>query len=103
MQSVAIVNTAQAQRYLGQFCKHFAHRLKVEQAEDNASGVVNFDNGICRLVAGHDQLELSVDAQTEDDILRLQDVVARHLLRFAFREDLAVSWEKAGSPTALSH
>jgi hypothetical protein len=27
---------------------------------------------------------------------RLQDVIARHLLRFAFRETLEIDWSRAG-------
>ena len=38
-------------------------------------------------------LTLSVAAETDEDPARLQDVVGRHLLRFAFREALAIDWQ----------
>lgn len=43
----ARVGTARAQRYLGQMCKHFAHRCQV--AQDGALGRIEFAGGICEL------------------------------------------------------
>lgn len=91
MNSKANVATVNAKRYLGQFCKHFAHRIAVELADDFSSGQVNFGGGVCLLAAAPEMLTLVLDAP-EADIPRLQDVVARHLVRFAFREELTLDW-----------
>jgi hypothetical protein len=96
MQSVAIVETPSAKRYLGQFAKHFAHKLPVVLADDLTSGAVTFGAGICRLEATETKLGLILDG-SEDAIAGLQDVVVRHLVRFAFREHLAVNWDKIGT------
>ncbi len=93
MQATATIQTAHARRYLGQFCKHFAHKLPVELDPAFASGKVPFGPGLCRLYADDEALELNVQAETADDIAKLEDVVSRHLVRFAFREDLTFDWQ----------
>ncbi len=92
MQSKAILQTAMAPRYLGQFCKHFAHKLPVDLAEDHTNGVVTFGAGHCRLNADAAALTMTVDAADAAAVVNLQDVVARHLVRFAFREEVALAW-----------
>jgi len=93
MQATATIRTAAAQRYLGQFCKHFAHKLPVDLDPANASGQVTFGAGTCRLLADGQTLTLDLDAPAADELNSLQDVVTRHLVRFAFREDLTVTWD----------
>ncbi len=94
MNATAIMPTPNAKRYLGQFCKHFAHKLPVELAEDNTSGQVSFGSGTCLLAADNAKLKLVLDAP-EESMAALQDVVVRHLVRFAFREELTVNWENS--------
>jgi hypothetical protein len=94
VRSVAEVKTPNAARYLGQLCKHFAHKLPV--SHDAQSGWIGFDFGDCRLVAAGETLTLRLEAPGDTDMARLQDVVARHLVRFAFREpELVVDWRPA--------
>ena len=40
-------------------------------------------------------LTLTVETGEPEALEQLQDVVARHLLRFAFREELAIAWRPA--------
>jgi hypothetical protein len=96
MQSVATLQTDAARRYLGQFCKHFAHKLPVDLDPALASGTVTFGAGTCRLAADEQTLTLDVTGESPAVITTLQDVVARHLVRFAFREELALVWTPAG-------
>lgn len=88
--SVATVATPYASRYLQQLCKHFQHKLPV--TFDPHSGQIVYSIGDCRLVAGEAVLTLLVMSQDADRLEQLQDVVARHLLRFAFREDMKIDW-----------
>ncbi|HTR13422.1 MAG TPA: DUF2218 domain-containing protein [Roseiarcus sp.] len=90
---VADVETANASRYLQQLCKHFQHKLPV--AFDPHAGRIEFPSGECRLEADDARLQLFLAAPDAEAMERLQDVVARHLLRFAFREDLKVDWRAA--------
>ncbi len=92
MRAQAIIQTENARRYLGQFCKHFAHKLPVELAADNTAGIVTFGPGTCTMAADPSVLTLTVE--TAEAMATLRDVVERHLVRFAFREDIAPEWRQ---------
>lgn len=88
--SVAQIPTGKARRYLSQLVKHFGHRLPTRLA--GAEGQIAFDLGRCELEARPDALVLTVSAADVSALTRIEDVVARHLQRFAFREPLKVAW-----------
>ena len=89
--STTAIPTEQASRYLQQLCKHFAHKRPVEF--DATSGQISFAIGECRLAADATALRISLGAGDPQQIAELQDVVIRHLVRFAFREELSVEWQ----------
>lgn len=92
--SEARVTTATPRRYLGQLCKHFQHKLPVTL--DGRHGSIQFQAGVCDAEATEDDstLVLRVAAADAEALARLEDVVARHLLRFAFREEMEVRWQR---------
>lgn len=90
MQATAEIPTAHASRYLQQLCKHFAHKLPV--TFDPTDGTIGFDIGACKLHATGETLSLAVESPDAAQLDRLKDVVERHLVRFAFREELAIAW-----------
>lgn len=92
VREIARVPTAHAQRYLGQICKHFAHKIPVEHSE--REGRITFGAGVCRATSDEAALTLEIEG-TPDNMAALRDVVARHLVRFAFREELAIDWRPA--------
>jgi uncharacterized protein len=92
LHSEARVTTARAARYLGQLCKHFAHRVPAAHAE--TQGRVEFPWGICTLEAVGDVLILRAEAKDMASLDRVEDVVARHLERFAFRDKPEVRWSR---------
>ncbi|WP_431281733.1 DUF2218 domain-containing protein [Humitalea sp. 24SJ18S-53] len=94
MDSQAHVAMATPARYLGQLCKHFAHKIPVTQEADR--GTITFPAGFCSLEATQDTLVLRVTGADEEAVAKLEDVVARHLLRFAFREPPVVNWVRGG-------
>ena len=89
----ADVPTAQASKYLQQLCKHFAHKLPAQY--DEHAGTLDFPAGRATLKAENGLLKLHVEAKDEAGVKSLEDVVARHLERFAFRETLAIVWTEA--------
>lgn len=89
--SVAEIATPNASRYLQQLCKHFAHKRPV--TFDAETGRICLDAGECDLAARDGLLVISVTAPDRAGLDRSQGVVARHLLRFSFREDLAFDWQ----------
>lgn len=88
--SEARIALDQPARYLGQLCKHFAHKLPVTLEE--ARGSIAFPMGTCRLEAAEGLLLLRAEADEAEALERLQEVVGRHLLRFAFRAPPAIDW-----------
>ena len=94
--AISLVSIAKPRRYLGQLCKHFEHKLPVTYAEQYETGRIEFPVGLCELQADETQgvLTLRVRAASEADLDRLEDVVARHLVRFAFRETLELTWSR---------
>jgi hypothetical protein len=93
MTSQARIATPRASVYLKQLCRHFAHKLDV--SFDDEHGRIAFSAGTCRLQAAAGELVLEADAQDPESLRRVKDVVAGHLERFAFRDDLTVAWEAA--------
>ncbi|MFQ8433474.1 DUF2218 domain-containing protein [Amaricoccus sp. W119] len=93
VRETATVATPHAARYLGQLCKHFAHKLPGVEFTPS-EGVVPFSIGTARLRADEGALTLDLEASPAemDD---LKDVVVRHLVRFAFREELTFDWRVA--------
>ncbi|MBV9749730.1 MAG: DUF2218 domain-containing protein [Acetobacteraceae bacterium] len=92
LSSEARVPTAAPRRYLGQLCKHFQHKLPVTLAEDR--GRIEFPAGACLLDAEADTLVLRVTAGDDAALAGLEDVVARHLERFAFRDKPEIRWAR---------
>jgi hypothetical protein len=92
--SSARVSTDSAPRYLGQLCKHFAHRVPASWSEGYLTGRVEFPMGVCELAAENGVLTIRAAAENEGDLARLESVIARHLERFMFREPQPISWAK---------
>lgn len=91
--STAEITTPLASRYMTQLCKHFQHKLPVTL--DDASGHIAFSIGDCRLHTDGGRLTLSLASPDDAQLVQLQDVVGRHLLRFAFRETMEIVWRPA--------
>lgn len=105
MESHARVATPWAARYMTQLAKHWSHRFEVRY--DAASALFPLPLGTCRMTAHSDGLDITIEAADHDDLARLEDVVASHLDRFAFREGaLRYGWTRAWpagglDPTAI--
>ncbi len=92
--SVAVtrVPTAHASRYLQQLCKHWSHKYPVEFTPEN--GRIEMSAGVLILDADPEGLGLRLTAEP-DNLERMESVVADHLKRFAFREELVFDWKAA--------
>jgi hypothetical protein len=90
IQSTATIETQYASRYLQQLCKHFAHKIPVEFTKTD--GRIAFEGNACLLHAEGDTLTITIEAADTQVAERLQDVVVRHLDRFAFRDKPEVTW-----------
>ncbi|MBB3290561.1 MULTISPECIES: DUF2218 domain-containing protein [Rhizobium] len=89
--SVSNVKTDHASRYLQQLCKHWSHRFSVEF--NATAGRVPFSaESFLDLAAQPGNLIMTLTVEKPEDLERMQNVVVDHLKRFAFREELDVSW-----------
>lgn len=93
LKSDATISTEEASRYLQQLCKHFARKLPV--TFEPHAGEIAFSIGDCRLTSESNALRIALTAASDEDMEQLKDVVVRHLVRFAFREELQVDWQAA--------
>jgi hypothetical protein len=94
MESHARVATDKAARYMTQLAKHWSHKFEVRY--DDTSAHFPLPLGLCRMTARGDGLDITVEAADEAGLARLEDVVAKHLDRFALREgELRYGWTRA--------
>lgn len=98
LSSEARVPIAGPRRYLGQLCKHFGHRVLSTYDEEYRRGRIAFPElGACALEADDagGLLVMRASAESEASLARLEDVVGRHLQRFAFRDPVKVAWQRS--------
>ena len=94
MESHARVATEKAARYMIQLAKHWSHKFEVRY--DDTSAYFPLPLGTCRMSAHGDGLDITVEAADLEALSALEDAVARHLDRFAFREgELKYGWTRA--------
>ena len=92
LHSEARVTTTRASRYLGQLCKHFAHKIPAEHSE--TQGRLEFPWGLCTIEAAGDLLILRAEAKDTPSLDQLEEVVGSHLARFAFRDKPEIRWSR---------
>jgi hypothetical protein len=116
--SEAHIPTERPSRYLVQLCRHvdqmgrsLLHRPRnhfggaahappevrhVEWSETH--GTVNFGWGQCTMETAQDMLMLRAEAADEENLQRIQDLVAGRLERIGRRDHLTVIWQGTGAP-----
>lgn len=113
----ARIATDRPSRYLAQLCQHAgnmrgprAHRPaghrggdgEVRHAEwTDSYGIIRTSWGECTLRSSPGALTVHVEAADDDNLRRLQDLIASRLERFGRRDRLTVTWQrpgKAGQP-----
>lgn len=100
--SSARVATDRPGRYGKQLVSHFSRKIAAEWDAEAARGTMKFDSaergvhGDVLLVATEGTLLLQVDSPDAEAGKKLEKVVAVHLLRFATKDDIEVSWRVSG-------
>ncbi|MDS9469881.1 DUF2218 domain-containing protein [Paracoccus sp. MBLB3053] len=90
--------TPNAQRYMTQLCKHFAHKVPATVEGDQAH--VKFQKGSAQMRAGADDLEVTITTSEAEAVAMLRAVIDDHLARFAFRENFTMMTWSETVPTA---
>ncbi|MGR6914223.1 DUF2218 domain-containing protein [[Actinomadura] parvosata] len=89
--SAASVMTPRGARYIKQLVSHMSHKVTTD-LDDAGRGTITLEYGQCVLAPEARHLTMTATADTHENLERVQDVVARHLLRFATEEELEVVW-----------
>jgi hypothetical protein len=93
--SIARVATPKARNYMIQMCKHFGHKLPVKY--DDAGGRLVFEQRVCEFDTTQPGiLTIALKAEDERGLHAIEDIVERHLRRFAFKEELVIAWVRRG-------
>lgn len=90
-QSQARITTPHGSRYLQQLCKHWAPKFTVDFTPDTGRIAASEGRSVA-LSASPDALSVEVAAPDAAALVAWQDVVAVHLQRFGFREELTFDW-----------
>ncbi|RSN15594.1 DUF2218 domain-containing protein [Nonomuraea sp. WAC 01424] len=91
LRSTAHVATDRPERYAKQLVSHLGHKAAAEHTGSGCA-TITFRSGACSLRSSQGVLVLVVEAADLDALGGVQDVVTRHLLRFAAHEELHVDW-----------
>lgn len=93
------IKTDHAQKYLQQLCKHFAHKVTVSYSPEE--GRVAFPPGRCLMNANEQHLAFYCLAKEDRAIPMIKSILDRHLVKFAWREELEYEWV-SGMPENLA-
>ncbi len=93
--ATARIVTDRGPRYVKQLVSHLGHKLSTSLGEDGV-GVIGFPTGRCVLAPADDHIEARAEAVDAEALAVVQDVVARHLVRFASTGELVVDWVAQG-------
>lgn len=96
--STARVATSRPARYGKQLASHFAKKLATDWDGAEERGHLTFSEdtpGEVSMIAGDKVLLLHLEAAPEH-VEYLEQVVARHLVRFGAKDELAVTWRREG-------
>ncbi|GIH23324.1 hypothetical protein Aph01nite_16340 [Acrocarpospora phusangensis] len=102
--STAHVPTTRPERYIKQLTSHMSHKTTTDLASDGR-GVITLSAGTCVLTPARDHLDMIATAADPGALAQVQDVITRHLLRFATQEQLDVDWTPpiAGDEVEITH
>ncbi|MFI2280938.1 DUF2218 domain-containing protein [Nocardia beijingensis] len=96
--SHSVVHTDRPERYGKQLVSHLGRRNGGEWSPESSAGWIDLDIGRATVTARPGELHLRIDAAAED-LPRLEDVLARHLVRFGERDQLDVTWQRDPATT----
>ncbi len=93
MQSHARLSTDRAARYMTQLGKHWSQKFPVLLGEADCE--ITLPVGRCVMRADAEGLDVEAVAEDEAALAKLEDVIASHLARFAFREgEVTLGWTR---------
>lgn len=90
--SRAYVTTDTPSKYINRLCKHFAHKVTVNY--DDNMGEITFQIGKGLIKKIDDGLMLQAEANTQQELNEVIDIMERHFVRIAWQEELTLKWQE---------
>jgi hypothetical protein len=92
LSSRAEVPTDRPERWAKQLVSHLSNRLEPREVPNGHAFDIGDAEG--RVLVEPGRVVLTAVADDEDSLARVEDVLGRHLERFAEKEDLKVDWRR---------
>lgn len=96
LHSRADVATPNPARYAKQLVSHLGREEPF--TTDGTTSTARWDTATASIVVGDGVLTLLAQAPNEAGVAFVEKVLGEHLIRFATREDLTVTWRRASQP-----
>ena len=92
LRSHAVVPTERAERWVTQLASHLGHKAEVVRTDTSATLAIA--GGSCVMTWDAAAARFAATAPEAEALGRIEDVVGRHLERFAAKEGLTVDWQR---------
>ena len=92
MKAVAFVKTDTPSKYINRLCKHFAHKAAVNYNDDG--GEIIFEIGKGCILKHDDGLLLTAEAEQQENLEGVIDIMDRHFVRIAWQEEVTLDWKQ---------
>ncbi|MDI2098178.1 DUF2218 domain-containing protein [Ruicaihuangia caeni] len=86
-----MIATERPERWSKQLVSHLGRRAAIEETSEGRALALSKGTGI--VSTGDGALTLIARGSDEEHTAAVQDILQRHLLRFATREQLTIEWE----------
>jgi hypothetical protein len=102
LRSSAHIATERPERYVKQLVSHLGRKLATSVSDDGVS-TITFADGACVLSSHPGYIDAQASGADAQTLAVVEDVVARHLVRFGSKGELSVTWRPAaddGEPSS---
>ena len=99
--STTTIATDAASSYIGKLCRHFRHKIETEYTP--TTGLATFQFGTCAMKATSTELIFNITANDMESVEKIKGVLERHLVKFAYKEDLTIRWRDADGRRGLGN
>ncbi|CAA0103253.1 Uncharacterised protein [Halioglobus japonicus] len=86
------VATLHGASYLKRLCRHFSHKVPTTVTE--TQGRIELPFGACRIDVDPEQMLFRIEVENPADLARAEEVVSRHLIQIANRDEPTVQWNR---------
>ena len=92
LSSTVQIQTSDPSRLIRRLCKHWSHKFEVDC--DDQLGRIALGDTQCSLTAGENSLTATLQTVDEQQLTRMENVVADHLQRMSADETFSFAWQR---------